>query len=177
MSRGTNSMAVTDKNFGIVIAFLIPGWLLLWGLSFSNREVAVWLSQPNASLTVAGFLFASLASMGLGLLVSAIRWLVIDHVLVHLAGLTIPKLDFSKLSDPNRFAAFQGVVENHYRYYQYYSNTLISVLIGFSIFLSNAAARPTIEECVLVALAIVALMLASRDCFRKYYERSADILS
>jgi hypothetical protein len=27
---------VTDKNFGVIIAFLLPGFLLLWGLTYSH---------------------------------------------------------------------------------------------------------------------------------------------
>ena len=29
---------ITDKNFGVIIAFLLPGFLFLWGLSFSVDE-------------------------------------------------------------------------------------------------------------------------------------------
>jgi hypothetical protein len=41
----------------------------------------------------------------------------------------VPFIDFSKLSDKNVYAAFSGVNENHYRYYQYYANSLVALSV------------------------------------------------
>jgi hypothetical protein len=169
-------MTVTDKNFGVVIAFLIPGSLLLWGLSYSFNGIAAWFLRPDASATIAGFLFSTLASLGLGLLLSAIRWMIVDHVLIYIGRVKPSVVDFSKLNDPNRFASFQGIVENHYRYYQYYANTLVAVVIAFSVYVTNASELPASGVCILLALTVVALTWASYDCFKKYHTRTAEIL-
>lgn len=123
---------VTDKNFGVIIAFWLPGFVLLWGLSISNTEVAQWL-RACTTPSVGGFLYASLASLALGLLISAVRWLVVDWFLSRVT--TLPEIDFSKLNNKETFAVFLGIVENHYRYYQYYSNTFVAVIVAFAAYL------------------------------------------
>lgn len=102
-------------------AVLLPGFVLLYGLSFSSEDVSGWLqsSSANNSPTVGGFLYATLASLSLGLIVSAARWLVIDHVLWVL-GTRDPGLDFGKLKNKDTMVPFNEVIANHYRYYQYY---------------------------------------------------------
>ena len=164
---------VTDKNFGVIIAFLLPGFILLWGLSYSSVEVATWLAKASAtdSPSVGGFLYATLASLALGLLISAIRWAAFDNILL----IGLPAIDFSKLKDKDVFSAFTGVVENHYRYYQYYSNTLVAVILGFASYARYQ--KPTATMWFIMVVTAVILLLASRDCLKKYRQRAAAITS
>ena len=168
---------VTEKNFGVIIAFLLPGFLFLWGLSYSFDEVATWLVKSSTSdaPTIGGFLYATLASLSLGLLISAVRWLLVDHLL-HCTGIGGQSMDFSNLKDKDRFAAFQGVVENHYRYYQYYSNTLIAILAAFILYLVFGKAKPSVTIWIVTISIVVALFFGSRDALNKYYTRANEIL-
>jgi hypothetical protein len=170
---------ISDKNFGVIIAFLIPGFMLLWGLSFSSNTISVWLVKSSATdaPTVGGFLYAILASLALGLLISAIRWLLVDHFLYYFTCLKRTEIDFSKLKDKDAFKAFQGVVENHYRYYQYYSNTLVAVGVSFLAYLWKGQNLPSKPVIFGVILACLTLLLASRDCLKNYHERAAKIAS
>jgi hypothetical protein len=106
---------ITDKNFGLIIAFLLPGFLLVWLLSLSDfGNAEVWL-KSFGDPSVSGFLYVTLASLALGLIISAVRWAVIDQILRYYFlrhQKHLPKIDFSKLSDPNKFAVFQGANEN-----------------------------------------------------------------
>ena len=169
---------VTEKNFGVVIAFLLPGFLFLWGLSFSLDEVSVWLynSTVNTSPTVGGFLFATLASLSLGLLISSVRWLVIDFIL-KLTGVKDPGLNYSMLKDKDKYAAFIGVIENHYRYYQYYSNTLVSIVLAFIFYLIFGNENLSTWHYIVIFAIGIALFTGSRDALKKYYERANAILS
>ena len=59
---------ITDKNFGLIIAFLLPGFLLLWFLALSdndNSEIGPWL-KSFSDLSVSGLLYVILASLALG---------------------------------------------------------------------------------------------------------------
>jgi len=166
---------VSDKNFGVIIAFLLPGFLLLWGLSYSVTDVATWLakSSRNDAPSIGGFLYATLASLALGLMISAVRWLIVDSVLGWVTSL--PRIDFAKLKDKDAFATFQGIVENHYKYYQYYSNTLIAIVSAFGFYVcygGQGAPWPMWIGAVVVA---VVLFFASRDALKKYHERAAAI--
>lgn len=168
---------VTDKNFGVVIAFLLPGFLFLWGLSFSNDEVGKWLakSAEDDAPTVGGFLYATLASLALGLLISAVRWLIIDHLL-WLIGVYDPGINFANLKDKDRYAAFLGAVENHYRYYQYYANTLVAIIGALIIYLIVGTEKPSLPVWVTAAAIMVALFLGFRDALKKYFDRAHAIL-
>jgi hypothetical protein len=156
---------ITDKNFGVIIAFLLPGALLLWMLSLShlgNAEIGAWVKSVSDP-SVSGFLYVTLASLALGLIISAVRWAVIDQILRGYYFLRhrkdLPKIDFSKLSDPSMFGAFQGANENHYRYYQYYSNTLVAIVVGFSIYQFRSAEWAPAWIWVIFGVLIVVLLL------------------
>jgi len=166
-----------DKNFGVVIAFLIPGFLLLWGLSFSYSEISNWLANSSAPSdpTVGGFLYATLASLGLGLLISAVRWLIIDFILSKL-DISDEGINYEKLNDANKSAAYMLIVENHYRYYQYYANSLIAILIAFCAYLFSDHELPPWPIWLLVALIVVVLFLGSKDSLDKCYKRAKEIL-
>src|SRR5438093_13534169 len=91
---------VTEKNFGVVIAFWLPGFLLLWGLSYSWPEIATWLakSSTNDAPTVGGFLYATLASLAGGLLINAVRWAIVQAILLYgPTGLSRPNINYGKL--------------------------------------------------------------------------------
>jgi hypothetical protein len=168
---------LSEKNFGVVIAFLLPGFILLWGISFSSRTVADWLAKANSTSapTFGGFLYASLASLALGLVVSAVRWAIIDQLL-RLFGTRAPKLNFESLSDKDKYAAFTGAVENHYRYYQYYANTLVALVASFAIYVIHGPNPPTWPYWIVAGALILILFLGSRDSLTKYFERIAAIL-
>jgi hypothetical protein len=176
---GSSIPAVTDlreDSFGLLIAYVLPGFLSVLQLAAFADLLEVWLaSEINTAPTVAGFLYATTASVGAGLTASAVRWLVLDTV-HHRTGVIPPKWLFRNL--PSRVDAFQGVVQNHYRYYQFYGNTLIVIVAGaligrgpsVLIGLHSLVGLP-------VDLALVALFtIASRDALSKYYARAGDLL-
>ncbi len=169
---------LSEKNFGVVIAFLLPGFLLLWGLSFSSSEIATWSARSDAkdTSTIDEFFFATLASLAAGLLISAARWATVDQILC-LLGVTPTALNFSKLKDKDCLKAFQEAMENHYRYYQYYSNTLVAIIGACAYHFVNGEEWPSLTLLGVVLPAIVILCLASRDCLRKFYARADAILS
>ena len=175
---------VTDKNFGVLIAFLLPGFMLIWSLSFSWPEIGLWLkSSDSDSPTVGNFLYATLASLAIGLLISAIRWFFVDHLLSFcggrvnaLSGLRRPYLNLSSLSNKDVLAAYNGAVENHYRYYQYYSNSLVAGIIGFG---SYAFVRSALLSRLSILAGFVSLILlcASGDSLSRYYRAASQILN
>src|SRR5438045_3076559 len=92
---------VTEKNFGVIIAFWLPGFLFLWGLSYASPEVATWLAKSSGSEpTVGGFLYATLASLAVGLLINAVRWLIVQEILIYrITCLRRVNINFGKLKE------------------------------------------------------------------------------
>jgi hypothetical protein len=170
---------VSDKNFGPLIAFCLPGFILLLALSQSSHQVKDWLeiSATKDGASIGGFLYSTLASLSLGLLLSGLRWATVDQFLERewwLFGKPLPKIDFNELDKKDKLAAFLGVVENHYRYYQYYSNSLVAVELGGISYLWNAGKASFLQWGLAIFL-IAILFAASRDCFRKFHIRGAAV--
>lgn len=165
---------VTSKNFGLLIAYILPGFTVLWGLSQFSPTLREWISgSVSAGPTVGGFLYVTLASVMSGLSVSTVRWLLIDSV-HHATGLPRPAWDYSKLQA--KIAGFDALVESHYRYYQWYSNMVIA-LVAYAICRHIAMARILPDGPDAAALLLASLFaVASRETLSNYYRRVAQLL-
>ena len=102
---------LSNQNFGLVIAYLLPGFVALWGVSYFSPSVASWIvvSQQDAP-TVAGFMYVTLASLAAGVTVSAVRWALIDH-LHHATGIVPPAWKFAHLE--GKLQGYLTLIENH----------------------------------------------------------------
>ena len=167
---------VTSNNFGVLIAYLVPGATALWGLSSFSPSLRAWFAAtPSDAPTISGFLYLTVASLAVGMTVTAIRWACVD--LVHAAtGLTAPDLDFSQL--PGKVDAFNLLIEIHYRHYQFYSNMFVATAITWichRISVQPPCQITWIDPGFLLVEAV--FFLTSRDTLKKYYERTQQLLS
>lgn len=167
---------LTDRNFGLLIAYVIPGLIVVAALQGEFPILQAWLRTSSFdSPTIGGFLYATIASVGAGLAVSALRWLIVDAI-YHRTGIPEPNWNFEVLQE--NIDAFTGAVDNHYRYYQAYANTLtaliVSVLARFLTLQESPVSSPAIA--VLFAGIVFLFFVASRDALRKYYARTNAIL-
>jgi hypothetical protein len=127
----THVKSVSSENFGLLIAYVLPGFVLLWGLQpvVPAAGLALGVSTGSAP-SVGGFLSGAVAALGIGMTLSTVRWLVIDAI-HHATGLPQPRWDFSRLGD--RATAFDLVVEHYYRYYQFHANLLVALLAVWAV--------------------------------------------
>jgi hypothetical protein len=161
-------------DFGLLIAYVLPGFVALWGGTYVAAPLRPWLlGDAGGAPTVGGFLFTTVAAVAAGLTVSTVRWLVVD-TLHHRTGVRPPDWDFAALGE--RAAAFGLMVDHYYRYYQFYANALVA--LGWVL----AARRWSVGWARVGAadVGIVALMavfyLGSRDALRRYYTRGGQLL-
>lgn len=162
---------VSTKNFGLLIAYLLPGVTALWGIGYISETVRAWLGTPPTNTpTVGGFLYVTLASIAAGLTVSTIRWAIIDTI-HHCTGVPRPKWDFSRLQA--NVAAFEVTVEHKYRYAQFYGNGLISLVFVYLTRRFSLGFWSTPVGWIDVAFFLLAVILfaGSRDTFRRYILR------
>ncbi|MBW3596957.1 MAG: hypothetical protein KY475_06745 [Planctomycetes bacterium] len=167
---------LSQRNFGLLIAYLIPGFVVVWGAGYFSETAQSWLSAlPDQAPTVGGFLYLTVASVAAGVTVSAIRWAIIDR-LHHWTGVRMPDWDFADY--PSKLAAFDAIVQDHYRYYQFYANMLVAVVFLFVARLATlpeTAAMPLWMVTGFVLLETV-LVAGSRDALRRYYTRGTRLL-
>ena len=164
-------MDSTSKQFGLMVAYLLPGFIVLAGIAPFAPLVAAWLQPLNqAQANLGAPVYAVLAATTIGMIVSCFRWLIIDH-LHYWTGVRAPVWDDSRLSE--RVGAFNYLVDNHYRYYQFYANILIAIAIAY---LPNrvpgTSALLGIGTDMIFFIVCAALFAGSRDALIKYYLRT-----
>ena len=168
--------SLSNENFGLMIAYILPGFVALWGVSYFSPTVEGWItaSQQGAP-SVAGFMYVTLASVGTGLTVSGVRWLVIDTI-HHLTGLTRPEWKFVNLDE--KLKGFLTLNEGHYRYYQHFANMFVAVAFTYAAWLvsSGRGLRAAGWANLNFALLEIVLFANSRDTLANYYSRVAQLL-
>jgi hypothetical protein len=163
-----------NRHFGLIIAYLLPGFVALAGVAPLAPTVSAWLKPNDGGLGIGPPVYALMAAMAAGMIVSCFRWLLIDQ-LHSLTGVASPVFNAKALEE--RPSAFTYLVENHYRYYQFYANTLVAVVWTYGVYriLSiSASLRPGTDIAVLI-LCIV-LFAGSRDALSKYRNRCGQLV-
>lgn len=164
---------VTRANFGILIAYILPGLVTLRGLSWMSPDSTLWLSDAIISqATVGGFLYVTLAALAAGLSVSTLRWAVVDQ-LIHRLVIREPERDFSRLHE--KLAAYDYLVTSHYQFYQFYGNSLIAIAlagIGYHIHYD----RHSWAISLAVVFLLVLFWSAACDTLKKYYQQGEILL-
>ena len=162
---------LTTANFGLLIAYVLPGITAVWGASYLSPTLRTWLgSTSNEVPTIAGFLYATLAAIAAGLIMSTVRWMVVDTI-HYLTGVPRPRWDFSRFGE--KVMAYDKLGEIHYRYYQHYSNMLVALVFTyFARRISLGLFSHPLEwaDVGFITLAII-FAAGSRDTFRKYNHR------
>lgn len=164
------------NDFGLIIAYVLPGLLALHGAGYFFAPIHLLIDPSRQQPSVAGFLLVTLASIGFGLLMSTVRWLVIDS-LHHRTGVLPTSWDFSKLQE--NIGAFDLLVSYQYRYYQFYGNGLVALVWWWTVRRIELGV-PMFAYSIIdvwVCVAAVLLFLGSRDTLTKYYQRKSRVLA
>jgi hypothetical protein len=170
---------VTGRNFGLLIAYVLPGFVSLCGMAELSPVVKGWLLTGSitsaAAPTVGGFLYLTLASVTAGLTASTIRWAVIDRV-HHATGIEKPAWNDAVLQE--KLDAFEALVENHYRYYQFYANMVVALVLLLAARLADSGGCISRLGALDGGLLLIGLVYwaGSRDALRHYYTRAAFLL-
>ena len=166
---------ISASNFGLVIAYFLPGFTAFWGISYFSTTLTTWLGKTAAEQpTVAGFFYVTLASIGTGLTVNAIRWLTLER-LHHCTGIPYPRWDFARLQ--TNLAAYEKLVEFYYRYHEFFGNSLIAGSFTYTVWRWHHPGWNLVAaDAAALGLAVL-FWAASRDTLRKYYSRSERLLA
>jgi hypothetical protein len=163
-------------GFGLLIAFTLPGFIVLAGLAPFSPMVAGWLQPLGGAETSFGApLYAMLVAITIGMIVSCFRWLLLDEVLLRWTGVQRPVWDDDRLEE--RLAAFSFLVEAHYRFAQFYGNTLLAVIAAYT---PNRLAGTShlfgicTDAGVLILCTV--MLAGSRDAMLKYYNRTIRVI-
>jgi len=157
-----------SRHFGLVIAYLLPGFVALAGVAPFAPIVSTWL-RADQSASFGAPVYALLAATAAGMVVSCFRWLIIDRVHA-LTGLGNPIFNAQALEE--KPAAFAYLVENHYRYYQFYANTLVGVVWAYAVHRLLGISHFSIGTDIGILILCATLFMGSHDALSKYRMRS-----
>lgn len=167
-------MEILNRHFGLIVAYLLPGFIALAGVAPLVPVVSSWLQPVNQGLGIGPPVYAIMAATATGMVVSCFRWLLIDRIHAW-TGIATPALNYRALED--RMVSFNYLVESHYRYYQFYANTLIAVAWAYSVnrlLKTSSLLRFGTDLGVFILCAV--LFAGSRDALAKYRHRSGQLV-
>ncbi|MEM7621750.1 MAG: hypothetical protein AAF235_00935 [Planctomycetota bacterium] len=168
---------LSNRNFGLLVAYAVPGFIMLWGLSLLDPTIALWLEGPNAEGPgFAGVFYVTIASVSLGMTASLFRWIIID-TLHHATGLERPSWSDARLHE--RLPAYVWLIENYYRYYQFYGNTAVALVFGYGCWRFTDHPGEPVSVWIDLALAVMvtAFIAGSRSALSRYYRRAGELLN
>jgi hypothetical protein len=163
-------------NFGLLVAYLIPGATVLWGLSlFSPQLGGLFAATPPNAPTIGGFLYLTVASLAAGMTVNAIRWAVLDTIHAR-TGMALPPLDFSRLGE--NVEAYSLLIEIHYKHYQFHANMVVATALAYVCYrIHIGTIGPWGWMDAGVAVLEIVFIAMSRDTMRKYHIRGSQLLA
>ncbi len=165
----------SSRQFGLIVAYLIPGFVGLAGVSPFLPIVGRWLQPVNqGELGLGPPIYALLGATAVGLIVSCFRWLFLDQ-LHHWTGVRRPEWDGSRL--PKSLEGIDYLVQIHFRYYEFCGNTLVVGLWAYWLNRSMGTLS-FLGAGTDLGMAIFALVLfaASRDALAKYYKGTSEMV-
>ncbi len=114
------------KSFGLIIGFLIPGMVGLYGVSLHVETIEGWFSVASTaqSSSVGGFLFVLVASIGVGVFISNVRWLVLERWIWKREP---PKHDASARKGTQTELVYQNLVWQFYDFYLFAANMMFAL--------------------------------------------------
>jgi hypothetical protein len=170
----SSMMDVSSRNFGLLIAFLIPGFSGILALESLYPPLRHWLATTSSDgPTIGGFLYLTLASVAVGLVASTVRWAIIDPLMRR--GLPKRGWDFARLQQ--NLNAYEALTENHYRFYQFYANMAVALVAAVAFRRLTLPWSDGLFVDVGFTLLVVLFLAGARDTFRKYYSRLDQILA
>jgi hypothetical protein len=177
------------ENFGIVIAYVVPGGAALLAGMFASSALKEWVSQAaGQATTFGGFLILTTVALGLGMIVQAARFFFFERFLAGSEMITkrYPQLirenaDQAKRRRAQVRAALRENTEAHYRFYQCHGGLLLVIpAIVFAWAMGRPAGALAWKLWCVVAVAAlleVALFSSALDALKRNRDKERDILT
>jgi len=168
-----------ELDFGSSIAFFLPGVVALYAVGDISPWVASWFVQVlDKDLTFGASVLIVLGGLLAGIIVSGFRAFLLDWI--HLkTGVKPRALNYRVLANKETLEAYKEAINNTYRFYQFYGNTVLS--LTFFLFARFVAASLPIRthkiQFGVTVLLIVVLFIQSRRSLRSTYNILEKILA
>ncbi|HEV3457044.1 MAG TPA: hypothetical protein VHG32_10825 [Thermoanaerobaculia bacterium] len=167
-------------NFGLVIAYFLPGMVVTYSLRYVSLRIDYLLQRVESGQALLGpGLFLLIAAVVAGLIVSAARMVVFEPILYR-TGVGRPNVNYKALASPETLSVYIQVVDNVYRFYQFYGNIFLALLLMALLRYAVAGAAITsslaaVSLFMLTVGAILALFIAARLSMKQLCQALDDL--
>lgn len=164
-----------NQNFGLIIAYLVPGFVGLAGATPLFPAVGQWLRPVDqGDLGFGPPVYALLAAIAVGVIVACFRWILLDQF-HHWTGLRRPEWDARRLPEARPGVDF--LVQANWRYYEATGNMLIALCWAYGVarVTDTLPALGTGTDLGMLVLTLV-LLAASRDALARYFNGTGRLL-
>ncbi|MEM6332635.1 MAG: hypothetical protein AAF823_04780 [Planctomycetota bacterium] len=169
----------TDRGFGLIIAYLVPGFGAILALSTLSPTIRLWLNMASSyaleAPDFAGVVYVVFASLGMGLVFGAIRWAVIDQINAA-TGIGRPQLNDALMEE--RLNAYGLFISIHYQYHKFYAHSLIAGVV-YAVVRRETYGLTGSYDLIdgTLAILLVIFWFAQRNALKMYYTRAERLLS
>jgi hypothetical protein len=161
-------------NFGTVIAYLIPGFIGLSGLTKYVATFDALLGGDKRVPEAASIVPITLVALAIGTIINAISWALV-RPLITLSGVSRPaNLNYTELK-PDDIPIYNLIVEGNFRYHQFYANTFVAVVILAPTWLVRPINGNAMRDISFFIVTVI-LFLAARDSLKRAYVRFKALL-
>jgi len=159
-------MPVPTLDFGVFIAYLLPGLIALYGLTFVMPQLRDLLRPDAGRLGIGGAVLVTILSLTAGRLISIGRAVVIDSTFAaplplvscvekpYLGGIPPISPDYRQLFESGRREAFILAIANEQRPYQFCGNTALAAIVSLVCWLLTLPKQTYRKPRVLIITAI-----------------------
>jgi hypothetical protein len=163
-----DAMEKTGLNFGLVIAYLIPGFLATYAVASRVSTVDALLGGPKRVPDAASVVPLVLIAVGVGIIINAISAVVIRN-LIHLSGVKEEEEFVTRKLRDEDIRRYDHMVEATFRYHQFYSNMLIAVVLLAPIWLLWPLQDNILRNASFLVVVVV-LSSTARDSLQQFYK-------
>lgn len=161
------------------MAFLLPGMILLYGIGLWYPSLFPALQAADkADASIGPSIIYLLVCVAAGLIISAVRWVFYEKGVCRKKQFNPDH--FNRLSQSNKLSSFKAVVDEHYRYHQFYGRASIALLPSFAYlfrwtYATQSCFRVT-SLAILILLAEVLLGYTASGAWCRYIDRGNHIV-
>jgi len=184
-------MTPPPLDFGIFIAYLLPGVIAVYGLSLAVPRVRDLLRGDSSHLGLAGAVIVVIVALAAGRILSICRTATVDVTFgvampfsscaryPFLGGIPSIAVDYRQLLDSGHREAFLLAVANEQRPNQFCGNTALAVALASICWLWSATKQTGVARKALLAgfaaALVIVLYLGARSSYYGYMRAMAAI--
>lgn len=174
------SSALTDRLVQAVMAFIVPGGVVLFAVATGSETVRAWFAGASSGPTLAGFAFVMIGALALGFVLTAVRFCVFEVIRWGGRPLVPPAPALNESKRAECAALYLDLRRNHYDHYLASANLAVALPIGLALW-KGLAAEPIswsafLTMTGLVTIATVALAIGALNAIERYQRKRIDLV-